>query len=302
MRATETLSHTGLSVGHVLAHPRPDVAFVFNAANAPWVRVLRSAGVPVAVHVDGLEWKRAKWGKRAAAYYRWAEERSARWADAVIADSVGIAEHLTDQYGIRAQFIPYGAPTTDAASSRLNSLGLTAHQYHLIVARFEPENHVAELVQGYTSSTCRFPLIVVGDAPYAARYRARVLEAAARDPRVNLLGSVWDNGLLDSLYGHALTYLHGHSVGGTNPSLLRAMGAGAPVIAWDVNFNREVAGAAGRYVRSPRDVGQQVEWAEADPSGAAARGREGQADVVARYRWSEVADGYEALASAISRR
>jgi len=296
MRAAETLSHTAMSVAHVLTHARPDVAFVFNAANAPFVPPLRRAGIPVAVHVDGLEWKRAKWGPRASAYYHWAEARSARWADAVIADAEGIAAHLLAAHGVRARYIPYGAPIIHPDDHRLTELGLQSGRYHLVVARLEPENHVREVVAGYAASACRWPLLVVGDAPYADAYRAEVRAAAGGDPRVRLQGSIWDPALLDSLYAHAGSYLHGHSVGGTNPSLLRALGAGAPVIAYDVVFNREVAGDAGAWFTTPADVARACEAAEADPAAAAARGRRGQADVAVRYRWDDVTASYEALA------
>ena len=115
-------------------------------------------------------------------------------------------------------------------------------------------------------------------------------------PASGSLGSVWDSELLDALYAHALTYLHGHSVGGTNPSLLRALGAGAPVTAYDVVFNREVAAGAGVYFTTPAEVATLCEDAERDPGAAIARGSAGQADVAARYRWSDVADAYEDLA------
>lgn len=295
-RAAETLSHTMLSVGHAVTRAHPDVAFVFNAANAPLLPALRAARIPVAVHVDGLEWKRAKWGPRASGYYRWAEARSARWGDAVIADARGIADHLRDTHGIRARYIAYGAPIVNPDAARLSELGATARGYHLVVARFEPENHVLEIVTGYTRSRADKPLLVVGDAPYADAYRAEVRAAAGADPRVTFLGSIWDSALLDALYAHAATYLHGHSVGGTNPSLLRALGAGAPVSAYDVGFNREVAGRAGVYFRTPDDVATLCETAEADLDAAIARGAAGQADVSVRYRWSDVARAYEDLA------
>ena len=295
-RAAETLSHTMLSIGHTITREHPDVAFVFNAANAPFLPALRAARIPVAVHVDGLEWKRAKWGARAARYYRWAEARSTRWADAVIADAHGIADHLHDAHGIRPRYIAYGAPIVHPDASRLVEVGVTPRDYHLVVARFEPENHVEEIVAGYVASQAAKPLLVVGDAPYADAYRARVRSAAGGDPRVRFLGSIWDTELLDALYAHAASYLHGHSVGGTNPSLLRALGAGAPVSAYDVVFNREVAGAAGLYFATPADVGALCQAAEEDPAAAAARGSAGQADVAVRYRWSDVAEAYEALA------
>jgi glycosyltransferase involved in cell wall biosynthesis len=302
-RAAETLSHTALSVAHAVARAHPDVAFVFNAANAPLIPALHAARIPVAVHVDGLEWRRAKWGRRASQYYRWAEARSARSADAVIADAHGIADHLRAAHGVQAHFIAYGAPIVNPPPDRLDELGLTAGAYHLVVARFEPENHVREIVSGFVACSARLPLVVVGDAPYADAYRQQVRGAAEGDARVQFLGSVWDSDLLDVLYAHALTYLHGHSVGGTNPSLLRAMGAGAPVVAYDVVFNREVAGPAGVWFRTPDEVGRAAEAAEADPAGARARGQAGQADVAIRYRWSDVADAYEQLATdLVSRR
>ncbi len=295
-RAAETLTHTALSVGHALMRGRPEVVFHFNAANAPLLPALRAGVVPVAVHVDGLEWRRAKWGACGAAYYHWAEARAVRWADAVIADAHGIADHLRVAHGVSAHFIAYGAPIIDPSPARLAELGLRPASYHLVVARLEPENHVAQIVAGFVASDCRLPLVVVGDAPYSASYRRAARDAAGADPRVRFLGSVWDVELLDALYGHALTYLHGHSVGGTNPSLLRAMGAAAPVVAWDVPFNREVAGAAGHFVRDRAGVGRECRAAEDDPDGAAARGRRGQVDVAQRYRWDDVAHAYEALA------
>jgi len=295
-KATETLSHTALSTVHAVVKARPDVAFLFNAANAPFIPALRAAGVPVAIHVDGLEWKRAKWGKRASAYYRWAEESSTRWAQAVIADSQGIVDHLLATHGIIATFIPYGAPSVYPHPERLAELQVRQHGYHLSVARFEPENFVAETVGGYVASSCRLPLLVVGDAAYSDRYRQQVIAAAHGDPRVRFLGAIWDQELLDALYAGSASYLHGHSVGGTNPSLLRAMGAGAPVIANDVPFNREVARENGRYCRIPSDVTRECELVEADMSAAIARGQAGRMDITARYQWDEVAATYEKLA------
>jgi glycosyltransferase involved in cell wall biosynthesis len=296
VQAVETLSHTALSVGHALLRDRLDVAFVFNAANAPFLPLLRAAGVPVAVHTDGLEWRRAKWGRRASAYYCWAEGRSARWADAVIADAEGIVDHLERAHGVHAHYLPYGAHLVDPDPGRLGKLGLDPGSYHLLVARLEPENHVREIVAGYVASRSRLPLVVVGDTAYAAAYRGAVLAATRGDERVRFVGSIWDQDLLDALYAHCASYLHGHSVGGTNPSLLRAMGAGAAVTAFDVSFNREVVGAAGLWFHDTAGVARACESVESDLPAARRRGRAGQADVVARYRWDDVALGYEALA------
>ena len=300
-RTLETLSHTALSVGHLAAH-RTDVAFVFNAANSPLLPVLRAARIPVATHVDGLEWKRAKWGRGGRTYYRAAETAAVRLSDALIADARGIADYYRDEYGVPTTLIPYGAPILGSpGTDRLDELGLTSGRYHLVVARFEPENHVHLIVEGYVASDATLPLVVVGSAPYAHQYTRRCHDAAAGDPRVRFLGGIWDQKQLDQLYGNAYTYLHGHSVGGTNPSLLRAIGAGAATIAYDVAFNREVLLDAGRFFRDAGEVALRLQEAEANPDAVARDGialeRRAQS-----YDWETVTDGYEALARELQER
>lgn len=291
-KSLETLSHSALSVLHLLRR-RADAVVVFNAANAPFLPLIRLARMPVATHVDGLEWRRAKWQGAGRAYYRYAESLAVRSSDALIADAQGIADYYAAEFGAATDLIAYGAPIrSGGASGALAQLGLAPRDYHLVVARFEPENHVAQIVSGYVRSQAEKPLVVVGSAPYSDDYTAAV--HALGDERVRFLGGVWDQDLLDQLYAGALTYAHGHSVGGTNPSLLRAIGAGAPVIAFDVSFNREVLGADGRYFAGAQDLPRHFEDAERDPEGAVERGIRLQADA-SRYDWDDVAAAYEQL-------
>lgn len=298
IKAAETLSHTALSVAHTATHRRPDAAFVFNAANAPFVPFLRARGIPAAVHVDGLEWQRGKWGGAGRAYYRWAERSAVRYADALIADAQGIADYFASTFGAATRLISYGAPLqSDPVSDRLSELGLTWKGFHLVVARFEPENHVDVIVADYARSKARLPLVVVGSAPYAAEYTKRVQSLVNGDLRIRLLGGVYDQDLLDQLYAGALCYVHGHSVGGTNPSLLRAMGAGSAVLAWDVSFNREVAGDRGRYFSDDSRLATLIEAAELAPADAERDGAALREIVRTNYRWDDVAVAYEALAA-----
>lgn len=301
LKQLETLSRTGIASLRAISGERPDVAFVFNCANAPYVGMLRARGVPVAVHVDGLEWRRAKWGGAGRAYYRWAEERSVRSADALIADAPGIAEYYAREFGVETELLRYGAPVLERVHARpLGELALEPHGYHLVVARFEPENHVLEIVRGYRASGARLPLAVVGSAPYSADYTRAVQDAAAGDERIRLLGGVYDQVLLDALYAHAHTYVHGHSVGGTNPSLLRAMGAGTATIAFDVDFNREVLADDAWTFRDAVELTAAVEAAEADEGLVIARGIRAHARAARAFRWDDVADGYERLASRLA--
>ncbi|MDD9205985.1 glycosyltransferase, partial [Georgenia sp. 10Sc9-8] len=136
------------------------------------------------------------------------------------------------------------------------------------------------------------PLVVVGTAPYNGDYIARVRSSA--DARVRLLGGVWDQDLLNQLYAHSLLYLHGHSVGGTNPSLLRALGAGAPVAAFDVEFNREVLGDGGTFFDTADSVAHVVVAAELSAASREERSRASR-DRARAYDWDAVTDSYEAL-------
>jgi glycosyltransferase involved in cell wall biosynthesis len=289
-KSLETLSHTGLSTVHAVARSRPDVAIVFNTANAPYLPLLRAARIPAAIHLDGLEWKRAKWGRTGRRYFRVAEGWSVRLSDAVIADSRAIAARVRRTYGRECTYIPYGAPIVVASSDRIAELGLEPQGYHLVVGRLEPENQADMLVSGYGRSGSTRPLLVIGSAPYAGGYVRRVRSLA--NGRVRFLDAVWDHELLDQLYGHCLSYLHGHSVGGTNPSLLRAMGAGAPVTAFDVVFNREVTGDDARFFSDAEGVAACIAADDADPGGVRERGEAGRVRVAERYDWDLVTEDY----------
>lgn len=291
-RSLETLSHTGLSVIDRHLHG-VDCAVVFNAANAPLLPVIRARRIPVATHVDGLEWRRGKWSGTGQQYYRVSEQLAVRWSDALIADAQGIADYYTEEFHAPTRKIAYGAPILkDPTAEKLVPLGVESGKYHLVVARFEPENHVLEIVQGYVASGAERPLVVVGSAPYSDEYTARIREAA--DSRVKLVGGLWDQDQLDQLYANSLSYLHGHSVGGTNPSLLRAGGAGAFTVAWDVDFNREVVGTTGEYFGSVSALSRVLEQVESEPDRCQRRGLDLQASMH-RYDWDQVARDYERL-------
>lgn len=296
-KVLETLSHTTLSALHMMLRTRFDAVFMFNAANSAVLPILWTRNARVAVHVDGLEWQRSKWSGAGQTYYRIAESISVRWADALIADARGIADYYDEEFDASSVLISYGAKILERPSSdRLEALGYEPGRYHLVVARFEPENHVDVVVEGFRDGPSTLPLLVVGSAPYSDEYTAQVHDLAAGDDRIRFLGPVWDQELLDQLYANALVYFHGHSVGGTNPSLLRAMGAGTAVCAFDVNFNREVLGDLGEFFDAPSAVARAAGIFESDPLAADARGNALRDRARESYDWDRVTDGYETLA------
>lgn len=296
-KALETLSHTALSALHLaLSRHRHDVALVFNSANVFAVPLLHLLGLPVAVHVDGLEWRRAKWGPMGQRFYRWSEARAVRDADALIADASGIQDYYREEFGASARLLEYGTRiTADGPHERLGEIGLEPLGYHLLVARVEPENHVLEMIRAYAVSGALLPLLVVGDAPYRSEYRDAVYREAAGSAGVRMIGGVWDQELLDQLYIGAASYLHGHSVGGTNPSLLRAMGAGATTIAHDNVFNRGVLGEDGIFGTSTGELARAIADVDSDPSAFATRRRRLVQRCRERYVWDAVARDYAQL-------
>lgn len=296
-RFTETLSHTALSAAHAVIKDHPEVVLLLNAGNAPMLKPLKLAGIPTAIHLDGLESKREKWRGAGARYYRWAEDASVRWGQEVIADAQAIADHVQRKYGRECVVIAYGAPVIHPSASRLGELDLEAGDYHLIVARLEPENHVLEAVHAYRASNETKPLIVVGAAPYSQSYVEQISLAVAGDVRIRVVGSIYDQELLNQLYGNARSYIHGHSVGGTNPSLLRAMGAGAAVLAYDVEFNREVTASQAMFWADAPSLTLLLDSIAAgtqDEHLAQLRASS-QQRIAEAYQWDDVTDKYEEL-------
>jgi len=297
-RAMETLSHTLLSAIHASTR-RFDCAILFNAANAPALPLLR---MPSAVHMDGLEWRRAKWQGTAQRYLRWSERRAVNGADAVIADARGIQTYVRETYNRESVFIPYGAPILNEDPAARPAIDVQPGEFHLLVARIEPENSIELVLHAYQSSSARYPLVVIGDNPYPSEYLRRCIELLRASEQIIWLGSVWNQTELDWCYANCLTYLHGHTVGGTNPSLLRAMGAGAGVIARDVSFNREVCGPDGEYFSDEDQLIAALMQAEREPSAAVRRGGNLRHRASREYRWDAVAEAYEDLCADLSAR
>ena len=297
-KALDTFTHSAVSTAHALRH-RPDVALVFNAANSPFLAPLRARGIRTALHVDGHDGRRRKWAGAGRRYYSLATRLGMRLAHTVITDSQAMREELKDAYDVDPVFIPYGARTTVGhvgdVAARLQQVDLEPGGYHLVVARFEPENQVLEIMRAFVASDCEQPLVVVGFAGFPGDYNAAI--EAIDDPRVRRLGAVWDQELLDALYAGAASYVHGHSVGGTNPSLLRAMVNGAPVVAFDCVYNRETTGGAALVFRRTSQLADLLAKCERDEGIVRAVAEDARTRALTAYRWDGVVTRYEDLLS-----
>jgi glycosyltransferase involved in cell wall biosynthesis len=271
-----------------------DAVLVVNIANGFWLPLLRLARTPTAVNTDGIEWERGKWNRTAQEIFRRGAQMCARHASELICDSHAIGEIWGELFDRQSTFIPYGAPVlTEVGEDRLASVGLADRPYLLSVARLVPENNVDLTLDAIDLLAKREVTTVivgdsVGDSPIADRLR-RLTE----EKRVLWLGHVADQELLNQLWANCTVYVHGHSVGGTNPSLLQAMGAGAPTLALDTRFNAEVIDAPEQLYRADAaDLAARIDSLLGDPERRAAIAAAGRRRIATDYSWDAVCAGY----------
>jgi len=269
---------------------KPDVALIMNVANGFWLPLLKLRGIPTLVNVDGIEWERAKWGRLAKAVFRWGAKTTAWWADELVFDAHEIGRRWKADFGRDGVFIPYGG---DPATDLPLEAELTHRGYALVVARFVPENTVLEFIEAAPLITETHDVVIVGSSGYGGDIEERVSQLASANPRIHWLGHVSDDSRLFALWQHAGVYFHGHSVGGTNPALVQAMMLGAPIVARDTVYNREVLGDGARLVESDSasiaaavsEVLQSPSAQEQLSGAAVARGR-------SHYAWPSVLSKY----------
>ena len=295
----ETVSHAALSVVDAL-HPRYDVVFVANAANAMVSWLPRVRGTAVALNVDGIERQRAKWGLAGRAWYAVGERFALFAPNQIIADAEVIRDYYRERYRKESVVIAYGAtelPRDPRPDLRAHGLeGVDPGQYFLYVSRLEPENQAHLVIEAYASVPGSIPLLIVGDAPYATAYKQRLNSLAERDPRVRLTGSIYGDGYSD-LQRAALGYIQATSVGGTHPALIEAMAAGNLVLAFDTPENREVTAGTALTFGSAEDLAAHLRSVVEDPGSVYHQQLRQAALDRARsvYSWDAVTDAYEAL-------
>ncbi|MGX1159829.1 glycosyltransferase involved in cell wall biosynthesis [Arthrobacter sp. SLBN-100] len=243
-KSLSTLSYGLTAVLHAM-RSKPDVALVMNVANGFWLPLLRLRGIPVVVNVDGIEWERAKWGRLAKGIFKLAARFTSWFGGTLVADAAEIQRRWIQGFSRESVFIPYGG---DVPGVLPVEPGLESRSYALLVARFVPENTVAEFFDAAEVLAATTKIVIVGSSGYGGLLDERAAELARKYENVSWLGHVSDDRRLLALWQHAGAYFHGHSVGGTNPALVQAMACGAPTVARDTVYNREVLGDGAKFV------------------------------------------------------
>lgn len=252
----------------------------------------------IITNMDGLEWKRAKFSPLVQRFTRWLEAMAVRRSHALVADNIGIQDYLRETYGVESAYIPYGADVVESPPAEpLLEYNLEPGRYFMAIARLEPENNLEMLIDGYRMAAPDIPILIIGNqqTPYG-----RILQDRSCDlPGVRFLGAIYQKPVLDSLRCHARVYFHGHSVGGTNPSLLEAMGCGALIAAHDNPFNRSVVEAQALYFADPVGVSDIM---RTSPFSWHASFREVNiARIRDTYSWNSIIDQYEKLFCQVSK-
>jgi len=211
----------------------------------------------ITTNMDGLEWKRTKYSTRVQNFLKYAEKLAVKYSHHLIADSVGIQSYLRHKYAKPSLFIPYGADLFNEPDiNYLSTYRVLPFQYNMLIARMEPENNIEMILDGVVEARNEHPFLVVGktDTPYGKHLKQKFKAY----PYIRFTEGIFDIGILNNLRYFANLYFHGHTVGGTNPSLLEAMASNSLICAHDNIFNKSILGDDAFYFKSKKDVSSLI--------------------------------------------
>lgn len=288
-----TIQFDWLATRHAARHK--DLCLTLGYNTAMFCALLRLNNVPNVINMDGIEWSRAKWGLMAKTWF-WMNDWAGCWlGNHLVADHPEIARHLQTRAPARKiTTIAYGADRLSGLPvDAVVALGLAPGRYMTLVARAEPENSILEAVQGFSAARRGIKLAVLGRYDESATYH-RAVRAAASD-EVVFLGAIYDKAVVQALRLYSAAYVHGHQVGGTNPSLVEALGAGNAVIAHDNRFNRWVAGPGAAYFDGAASFAEVISGLLAQPDKLTQMRAASLSRFESGFTWAQILSAYEGL-------
>lgn len=299
---TKTLSqltHSLFSILHA-SFRSYDLMFVVNSANGPLGFLPRAFGRRTVINVDGLEWLRPKWKGLGAKYFHFAAKMSTKLYDEIVCDADEMRRVYLDLFNRDSTVIAYGAPkmlNTDS-TELITKRGLIKGEYYLIIGRLIPDNNSRLIAEGFLASKSKKKLVIVGGVPYKDRYVQSITELAKTDDRLVVTGHIDDRNEVAELFQNAYMYVHGHEFGGTNPTMIEALGYGCAILALDTPFNQEML-QQGRFgVFFQKDINNiidQFEYWDGALDTVRRMKEEAPAGVIDRYKWDVVTHQYYEL-------
>jgi glycosyltransferase involved in cell wall biosynthesis len=207
----------------------------------------------ITTNMDGLEWKRLKYSRPVKRFLMFSEYLAVLFSDHLISDSRGIQKYLMKKYNKKSVYIPYGAEQLEKHDLLpLKELEIFPYNYYIIIARMEPENNIETILEGIVKSDNSIPVLVIGNT--ANKHGIYLINKFKNNLKIRFIGAIYDINILNSLRFYSTLYFHGHSVGGTNPSLLEAMACNCLICANDNEFNRDVLGKDSFYFKTSEDI------------------------------------------------
>lgn len=221
-------------------------------SNSIWFFLLPKKPI-IITNMDGLEWKRSKYSKPVQQFLRFAERFAVKSSDFLISDSLGIKKYIDSKYNVSSTYIAYGAKVFKSPNEDiLKEYNVEKHNYNMIMARFEPENNIETILDGIVLAGHETTVLVLGN--HKTKYGEYLKNKFKSFNIIRFIGTEFDINKLNNLRYFSNFYFHGHSVGGTNPSLLEAMASNAFIIAHDNHFNKAILKENGYYFSNPADV------------------------------------------------
>jgi hypothetical protein len=219
-----------------------------------WGKLLPRKSI-IVTNMDGLEWKRSKYSKPTQVFLKFAEALAINTSDFLISDSIGIQNHLKEKYNKRSEYIAYGANVfLNPDESVIKEYHISPHNYNLLIARLEPENNIETILEGVKLNNNGMPFLVIGK--HNTKYGKYLLDKFKPNSEIMFLGVIYNQNHLNNLRYYSNLYFHGHSVGGTNPSLLEAMASNALIVANDNIFNKSILKNDAFYFSNSLEVSQ----------------------------------------------
>jgi glycosyltransferase involved in cell wall biosynthesis len=244
----------------------------------------------IVTNMDGLEWKRSKYSARVQSFLRKAEKWAVKSSDFLVADSIGIQDYLRKSFDADSTYIAYGSDIySENGTSCLKDYEVSSLEFFLIIARLEPENSIELILDGYQLSDEHRPILVVGN--HNTHYGHYLKNKFKSEHRVKFLGGIYQSDIINQLRANCQLYFHGHTVGGTNPSLIEAMGCGAVICAHDNVFNRSILNENGLFFRSADDIRQILSSNFSEEERASMR-ELNRLYVKQNFSWEKIAEDY----------
>lgn len=245
-------------------------------------------------NMDGAEWKRAKYPFAVRSFLRMAEKLAVKHSQFLVADSLAVRDYLDQKYGVFSKFIAYGAEIHGAETEEgLKAYNLQKNNYYLAIARLEPENNLEMIIRGFLESGSARKLVIVGNLNTA--HAQALLRRYGQEPQVAFVPALYDQQQLSTLKQFCRLYFHGHSCGGTNPSLLEAMAAGAFICAHDNLFNRAILGDDAWYFRDAAAVAALMQRSEEKNESANKMIENNLQKIIDDYNWPVIVKKYESF-------